>query len=91
MKYNNHTQSGREEEMLKTRPLMDDSERNLKMVQFPEWKERQKNKWVDSKDYMCLGKSTYEMLIANTTKNHPEPYVEIEKNPLRQRNKFSEK
>ena len=76
LKYNNHTQSGRQEAERKGMPLMDYSGRNMKMVHDPEWKERIKEKWIDPKDYMCLGESTYEMMKANTNSKDLDPYID---------------
>jgi hypothetical protein len=65
LKFNDHNEMESFKNPLKQAKVVDHTERDnkyLNNLRDPCLRETQKDKWVDSKDYMVLGKSTYEMI-----------------------------
>ena len=63
---------------LKQQKVVDHTERDNKYLhnlRDPCLREPQKQKWVSSKDYQVLGKSTYEM-IQNVIPEKVEPFID---------------
>ena len=59
MRFNDHTENEAFENPLKQRRTVDPAAVDTTMLYYPDWKPTKKQQWLNSKDYMCLGQTTY--------------------------------